>query len=284
MIAIDNIINRNNLQEVALFVGNGVNRASNIMPTWDDLLESITQEPFDKKGLTYTEIYDIIELSRLDHKDLKLLICNELEIKDSYSLLPHNRIMNLAKSYNAPVLTTNFDNALERSIGAELYRTRDTRKGFSRHYPWDSYYGLEKFSNPRGNFGIWHVHGVVKYADSIRLGLTDYMGAVQKARDLVHGNEERLFEGKRTQMWDGYHTWLHIWFNSPLIIFGIGFGIDEVFLRWLLIERRKYYRIYNHDMEVWYISTGDSDPSTINLMQNLGVEIVRESDYSNIYG
>ncbi|MEP1152189.1 MAG: SIR2 family protein [Balneola sp.] len=284
MRTIERIIRDNNLNEVAFFIGNGVNHASSIMPSWAELLDSITREPFEKEGLTYTEIYDIIELSRLDHKDLKHRIVNELQVKDSDDLGPHYRLMDLAKGYNAPVLTTNFDNALEKSIGAELFRTREGRKGFTHFYPWDSYYGLEKFTNPRRNFGIWHVHGMVKYADSIRLGLTDYMGAVQKARELVHRGDDRLFEGKRTERWDGYHTWLHIWFNSPMIFFGFGFGADEVFLRWLLIERRKYFRIFNDDMQAWFISTGETDIGTINLMQNLGVKIVHELDYDNIYG
>lgn len=42
--------------------------------------------------------------------------------------------------------------------------------------------------------------------------------------------------------WDGAASWLHIVFNSPLLIFGLGLEENEVFFRWLLIERARYFK------------------------------------------
>ena len=190
--------------------------------------------------------------------------------------------MEFARTHNSPVLTTNFDESFEKSVDAQLFHIDS--KGFTRFYPWKTYYGHEQLTLPTDGFGIWKIHGDVRYKDSIRLGLTDYMGSGERARKLIHNGDDRLFRGKRQEYWQGHQTWLHIWFNLPIVIFGLGYGIDEVFLRWLLIERRRYLNIYNDPMEVYYISNGTPAPAINNLMQNLGVEIKLINDYSELYG
>jgi hypothetical protein len=110
------------------------------------------------------------------------------------------------------------------------------------------------------------------------------MGSAERARKLIHNGDDRLFKGKRQVFWQGHQTWLHIWFNLPIVIFGLAYGIDEVFLRWLLIERRRYLNIYHVPMEVYYVSIGTPMPAIQNLMQNLGVTIKVVNNYSEIYG
>ena len=190
--------------------------------------------------------------------------------------------MEFASENNSPVLSTNFDEAFEKSINAEKFHIES--KSFTRFYPWKTYYGKEQLTLPTDGFGIWKIHGDVNYKDSIRLGLTDYMGSAERARKLIHNGDDRLFQGKRQEFWQGYQTWLHIWFNLPLVILGFRFDTDEVFLRWLLIERKRYLNIYKAPMEVYYISSSIPAPSINNLMRNLGVEIVSVNDYTEIYG
>lgn len=172
--------------------------------------------------------------------------------------------------------------ALPSSLNCRLLHI--TSKSFTDFYPWKTYYGFEQHEFPTDGFGIWHIHGSIKYIRSIRLGLTDYMGSVERSRKLIHNGDDRLFKGKRQPRWQGHQTWLHIWFNMPLIIIGLGYKPDEVFLRWLLIERKRYFNIYNDPMNVWYISKGTPEASIANLLQNLGVEIVEVSEYADIYG
>ena len=93
-----------------------------------------------------------------------------------------------------------------------------------------------------------------------------------------------MFKGKKQTYWNGHKSWLHIWFNIPLIIFGLTYEQDEVFLRWLLIERKRYKDEYFDDMEVCFISLDKPEPSVTNLMLNLGVKIKRIDDYSELYG
>lgn len=273
---------RDSLPEAAFFLGNGVNLNAGIMPSWESLLSGITNGDLLKEGLTNTEIYDLIELSSIDHKELKYKVASKLKLQGDENLYPHRRLMEYASITGSPVLTTNFDHALASSISAEKYHVNT--RGFTRFYPWKTYYGHEQLNNPNEGFGIWHVHGNVEYPDSIRLGLTDYMGSVEKARGLVHNGDDRLFRGKNRSNWKGIHSWLHIWFNMPLIIFGFGYGSDEVFLRWLLIERKKYYNKFIEPMNVWFVTKGAPDIGTANLMRNLEVELIQVDDYDEIYG
>lgn len=282
MIALQNIVNPHN--QVAFLIGNGPNLAANIMPSWKDLLTSAADRPiaFQVDGLTNTEVYDLVELHSENGHDVKERVKNKLELLPTYNLDIHRRLMEFARTHNSPVLTTNFDESFEKSVDAQLFHIDS--KGFTRFYPWKTYYGHEQFTLPTDGFGIWKIHGDVRYKDSIRLGLTDYMGSGERARKLIHNGDDRLFRGKRQEYWQGHQTWLHVWFNLPIVIFGLGYGIDEVFLRWLLIERRRYLNIYNDPMEVYYISKGTPAPSITNLMQNLGVEIRLINDYSELYG
>lgn len=90
-------------------------------------------------------------------------------------------------------------------------------KGFTRFYPWTIYYSDRELDYPTYGFGIWFVNGLIKYPSSIRLGLTQYMGSVEKARGYIHKQKEnRLFSGKNQNDWAGSKTWLHIIFNKSL--------------------------------------------------------------------
>lgn len=282
MKALENIIKKH--KKVAFLIGNGPNLAAEIMPSWKDLLKSASDNPirFPIDGLSNTEVYDLVEINSNDPANIKNRIKDKLELKSSYNIDIHKRLMNLAISNGSPVLTTNFDEAFEKSIDAELFHIES--KTFTRFYPWKSYYGLNQLTLPTEGFGIWKIHGDIRYTDSIRLGLTDYMGSSERARRLIHNGEDRLFHGKRQEFWAGHQTWLHIWFNLPIVIFGLSYGIDEVFLRWLLIERKRYYNISNKPMQVYYISKGILLPSVSNLMQNLNVELININEYSEIYG
>jgi hypothetical protein len=282
MIALENIVKKHG--KVAFLIGNGVNLAANIMPSWKDLLKAaaVRPIPYPVDSLTNTEVYDLVELHSDIGHDVKERIKVELELLPDHDISIHCRLMGFASINDCPVLTTNFDEVFETSVNAQVYHIDSD--GFTRFYPWKTYYGHRQLLMPTDGFGIWKIHGDVRYKDSIRLGLTDYMGSAERARKLIHNGEDRLFNGKQKSYWQGYQTWLHIWFNLPIVIIGFGYGSDEVFLRWLLIERRRYFNICQNPMEVYYVSRGTPAPPIINLMQNLGVEIVLINDYSEIYG
>jgi hypothetical protein len=130
-------------------------------------------------------------------------------------------------------------------------------------------------------------NGMEHYSRSIRLGLSHYMGSVQRARNLIHrGNERRLFSSKNIQNWRGSGTWLHIVFSKPILIFGLGLEENEVLLRWILIERARFHRKFpDRRKEAWYLHTNEMDGSgKLFFLNGVGVKPVRVESYDELDG
>ena len=265
----------------AILLGNGINNLEKTFLDWKSLLYKIGGENLNFEGLTYSEMYDFIEMQSANGKELKLKVCAYLKSPSIEKLQTHYQFLNLVQSENCPVLTTNFDLALETSKELTFFRTEN--KGFTRFYPWDTYYSQEKLQYPTDGFGIWHIHGLTRYYDSVRLGLTDYMGSVEKARNWIHKGDSRLFNGKNQGNWRGKDTWLHIWFNMPLIIVGLKLESQEVFIRWLLIERERYFRQFEERRKkTVFISTGN-DSKINNFLNNLNIDHQIINNYADLY-
>ncbi len=271
------------LDRPAILVGNGINLLTGLFPSWDKLLKTHSGVDLKTEDLTNTEIYDFIELKTEDGSKLKGAIAKSFEnIKKTTKI--HQDFIQLMIQKDCPVLTTNFDFSFEQDLmtsGGNIYRT--SKDGFTRFYPWDTYFGQRQLDLPTDGFGIWHIHGMIQYYDSIRLGLTDYMGSVEKARRLIHKGDDRLFNGKNQNNWEGQKTWLHIWFNKPLIIVGLGLSSNEVFIRWLFIEREKYFKKFSdRRKKTYYLSKGDS-LHLDSFLDNLNIKLEKATDYESLY-
>ena len=288
--ALANVL-RDYRDNLALVIGNGIHRyGPQPANSWDDLLLGLAHRyglDLDKVpvGASATEIFDVIELhARGRSGDLASEFCELM--CDWRPLAHHEQIVNWSILNAVPILTTNFDQVLSEAAGAKLMRPKI--KGFTDWYPWDSRYALELFENPCYGFGIWHINGMANYSRSIRLGLTHYMGSVQRTRGWLHRGEERLFEAKDSERWAGRRTWVHLVFNKPLLIFGLGLGENEVYLRWLLIERARYFaRFPERRKPAWYVYTQKSDDVTQTgrhfFLENIGIQCVEATSYDAIY-
>lgn len=276
---------------IALVIGNGINLYGPAKKTnsWHDLLLTLAEKHLPSSlrgvpnGVALTEFYDVLELKSIkSKKPLQQEFC---ELMSSWRYYDHHQhIVEWAKNTNNPILTTNFEQVLSDVGGCTLHRTR--KGGFTDYYPWENYYGLKEISDPSKEFGIWHINGMQHYRRSVRLGLSHYMGSVERARGWLHkGNERRLFSGKNINRWDGADTWLHVIFNTPLLIFGLGLEENEVFFRWLLIERARYFKKFpDRRKEAWYISTGEKNSDGKRFFLNgVGVKYLRVDHYDQIY-
>jgi hypothetical protein len=282
---------RRNRDDLALVIGNGIHRyGPRRVNSWDALLIELAQRngvELDEmpSGASATEIFDVIEIrARGRSGELSKEFCELM--RDWRPLLHHRAIMDWSIRHAVPVLTTNFDEVLSEAADARLIRP--DVKGFTDWYPWDSRYALELFDDPCDGFGIWHINGMARYARSIRLGLTHYMGSVQRTRDWLHRGESRLFEAKDRVRWAGRRTWVHLVFNKPLLIFGLGLRENEVFLRWLLIERARYFaKFEDRHQPAWYIYTHNADDKTQQgrhfFLENIGIQCIEAADYDAIY-
>lgn len=198
----------------------------------------------------------------------------------------HKRIIEKLRDHNAPVLTTNFDKVLENAISLKKHKLGDKR--LSDYYPWSVYYSKEELDNPLNGFGVWHINGVVDYRRSIKLGLSQYMGCVSRARQMVQRTKggKELFHGKDQSDWVGKDSWLHIIFNKSLFVFGLSLAENEVFLRWLLIQRALYFsRFPERKHQGWYLTTKadiDKEQGKRFFLEQVGFEIIEVESYKVI--
>lgn len=75
-------------------------------------------------------------------------------------------------------------------------------------------------------------------------------------------------------------------FNCSLCIIGLALDEDETFLRWLLIERKKYFRSFHgREHKGWYIYQKDEPfPEGKRLfMEGVGLIPVAVNTYAYVY-
>lgn len=288
---IKNIIH-NNRNDITFVIGNGINRYPNNPNalSWEDLLIELWQEvslqtlSIRPDGISTTEFYDILELENTNKINLQKRVTDIL--KDWEPLQHHRLITQKIAELNAPILTTNYEDTLAKTLNCDLLKIEDTK--FTDFYPWSSYHGINQLNIPTDGFGIWYINGMISYHRSIRLGLGHYMGSVEQSRNLIHkGNEAKLFTGKDVNYWNGYKTWLHIIFNKSLFIFGLELGENETFLRWILIERFRYFKkLPSRKHKGWYLTKRSSNSISQGkrlFLEKVGFEIIEVDEYSDIY-
>lgn len=278
-------------KDIAFVFGNGINRYANAKNTnisWNDMLlqvwDSISPKTLSEiaNGITMTEFYNIMEF---EAGSSKVVRDKTVEIVKSwkpsaYESALEQRLIEL----DCPVLTTNFDGNIEQSL--TRYKM-DIKKGFSDIYPWNVYYSNSELDNPLEGFGIWHINGMQDYPRSLRLSLSEYINLTSRARNYIHSNDAiDNFDKKNVSRWNGYHTWLHLIFNSNLCIIGLALDEQETFLRWLLIERVKYFmKFKDRKKHGWFVCC-DSDIENQGkkmFLEYLGFEIICLRDYADIY-
>jgi len=288
---VKNIINHNK-EEIAFLIGNGINHHFKTSKSWNDVLIELWKNfSFSTMsnippGVSLTEVYDLLEIENTNNGKRDFHI--QKKVKDIFSSvntnMNQNIILDKISSINAPLLTTNFDDLIKRSLDLEDYRLKKNK--FTDFYPWGSYFSKKELDLPTDGFGVWHINGMVKYHRSIKLGLSQYMGNVDRARKWIHGNKEDiLFTGKNKIDWPGLYSWLHIIFNRSIFIVGLGLEENEVFLRWLLIERAKYFRQFPDRVKSgWYIQQSNSgNIGRKFFLEKVGFEVIDLDTYNDIY-
>lgn len=301
MKVLDNILNEHN-EDLTLIVGNGLNLANKNAQneSWKAILEGIGRDRgFIEAGQELCATHSLVELSDLiqlhsSDEDRDVLVqtafCKKLE-EWEYGQ-GHTDITNWARKHRVPILTTNFDTTLSDACRAKLVHAKKGSGGaqFNRYYPWSSRFEVlgEPIDKPRNSFAIWHVNGMSRYVVSVRLGLSDYMGSAHQARRWMRRGDDPLFlSGDAIDRWTGRNTWLDAFFANDLLIFGLGLSRDEVFLRWLLIERAKYFQKFKiQHRNAWYVwakGKEKRDPDRDFFLKHVDVQNVDVESHDDIY-
>jgi len=195
-------------------------------------------------------------------------------------------IRRAASEVAVPILTTNFEEVLSEAARAQFLGAG--LAGFTDYYPWQCRFAHALLDNPCDGFGIWHINGMARYKRSIRLGLADYIGSAQRARMMLHRGGSQLFRAKDPARWEGARTWLHLVFNKPLLFLGLALEENEVFLRWLLIERARYFRKFPERAQpAWFVFTHNPrdarEAGKHFFLEGVGLTCVRAADHDEIW-
>ena len=304
------------LELPAFFVGNGINMCGETKLEWKKLLSLLFPE--DKKdiveedleSLTYPEIASLANVYRKkQNKKMDLLhktVCEEINkfeenfLKEKDSLKNHKTVMEFAKKYNFPVLTTNYDHLLLKAIN---YQTKSKSKNESieipywlveegskksLHYwtPLNAYFTDGKSfeynkTDLKKKFALWFVHGMKRYQRSICIDDNDYIRNITAIKKYL---DEDYYEDYKN--WLGRNTWLDIFLNNDLIILGFGFSFYELDLRWLLFKRYSY-QLYlvnsgkiKEQRKIIYIKRKNDELKNGDdkLFNVLGIDVVEMTD------
>ena len=269
--------------QYVLLIGNGINRNFK-GGNWNDLLIKIIREHLGnssylenavgQEGITNTEIQNILPLEynrkkgqKIHEKELLTSVINNIEeiVYDSVPMLDR------CKQDNCQILTTNYDLNIENYLWTtqnyNMCRTKNSQYITSNWYPWDKSFGLLDDRFQEDGTKVWHIHGNIKNWQSIILSLTRYIGSIQKANDLLHKGSPYDDD------WIGTTTWLKYFFTKPLIITGLALDPQELFLRWLLLQRASINQSRPEPIPAFYLGRNESDNSTgkENFLKFVGV-------------
>lgn len=305
---------RPEIRNTALLLGNGINNYKGHDTSWNRLLIDLADEHIstgndyvkilNENSISYPEFFDMVDLSRREptiNLELKRKLTEGISNWRPREF--HSNWVSKFQEIDRPILTTNFDYLLEKSainiskfilehskdnrFRPLSFKTDPKRREYNYYYPWRSYYSNKEIKDCLNEFAIWHIHGFCDYEKSIRMGLSDYMGIVEKARKVVYKSRGNPFnDNKNYHNWIGRNTWLDIFFNNNLLIVGLGLDVQEVSLRWLLIVREKLFNKRGIRKKTWYLLNEEYDVMLKGkelLFNKLNIEIIRASASKDIY-
>lgn len=260
-----------------------------------DKVRSIRQKEYDNAALysdTDAQQAEMLERSRCNFIEYFNHVQQTRHVRGSESIIVNwRRVHELLKIFAdgdtitfAQILTTNFDMNLNE--GLTLCRLESENLKFTDYYPWNVYFAKIELNSSTEGFGVWYINGMLKYKRSIRLGLSEYMSLSSRVRTFLHkGDGLDDFDLKNQNRWKGYSTWLHIIFNKSLCIFGLALDENETFLRWLLIERAKYFKRFpERKKKAWFVcKAGECSEGKRLYLDYLGFELVQLNSYEDIY-
>jgi hypothetical protein len=275
-------------EDITFIIGNGINNYNdtNKERSWDKLLillynhfSSNRINEIPKKGINLPEFFDLLVLHSKENDIKKRMRDLFIENISKWTMASHyETIINKIKIHNCPILTTNFDDLICQSVDAMRFYTLKNRKsGFTDFYPWECYFANNELSE-NNKFSIWFINGMKHYPRSIKLGLNDYLNNFEHAKKMLprYQQSEFVFLGK--------NTWLKYFFFNSLFILGLKLEEQETFLRWLLIQRAMFYRLYPEHKKVgWFVTVSDLSEGREFFLRSVGFEIIKFSTYESFY-
>lgn len=292
----------------AFVLGNGINyHLENNSVSWNELLVRFIREHFSEfasslsgNDIANTEIVNLLEFLIEDGFDgpkgsagIRTQLMDFLN--EQLNSRNHKQSAMLDRAWEKHhILTTNFDGNIEkyiaRTTGRRTKRCRaeagnDSEKVNSNgFYPWNRFWGWADCpagKDPLDHHNtIWHIHGKTdaNSSPSVLFSLTRYVKAIKRVAEWKRPSEPN---------WPGRNTWVNIFYNAPLIIAGLGLSQQEVFLRTLLIERKRYWKSKGGEPQSYYLvrksADGKEEPDGRMFLRALGFKVVEFDNAEELY-
>lgn len=301
-------------KNLAFIFGNGINRyawiqaSDNSDISWEGMLLNLWKDVCDEdflirdynnnpkipdEEITYTEFFNILEnILQVENRKLPKNKRVGLKKRTKNYVIDHiNSVKQyhidlqrqLEKNFNCPVMTTNYDYNL--GVGLEFDSKSQGAKHYSNNFLMESYRAKPEVTKPFQEFSVWHINGSLKFANSLRIGLSDYTSIISQASDRIKEWTVAVKSGSPNMDIGFYKSWLRMFFEKDLCIVGLSLDTNEILLRWLLIERKKYLDDNKlNGIHTWYVTRkGDVDVGMDFYLKYLGVELVALKDYDEVY-
>lgn len=268
------------MRKHALFIGNGLNRASD-NKAWTDMLDQIRKKYDVETSHHCTNLPLEFERIYLDaRKDCKLSNTYQLK-RDIVSSIPNVTSLSLHSRFTSlPIedfITTNYDYYLEQSINPVFLRkeisshTNERKNSLFRRIDVDQ----KK---------VWHIHGEAHCPDSICLGYDQYCTYLSKIVNyLTQPPSNASRKPLLRYLTDGgaldHESWPIMFFTHDIFIVGLTMSFLEIDLWWLLSYRRRFvlenpqYNISNRIHYFYAVFNGKVDDEKISLLESTGVEL-----------
>ena len=216
-----------------LLYGNGINIVAGA-PSWNNLLRGIFTNSNNYDGVPLTMNYD------------SLFLCqnrNELEVKNQISSkLKVYKGYLIEKVSNTPFdayMTTNYDRTLELYFDTQADGPLAKERRFSL-------FRRSCCMRAKKTLSVWHIHGDVKFPQSIMLGFDQYCRYLRKIELYVFGKLKNISEVSMEERIKNRKTsitsWVDLFFVSDIYIVGFGLDYSEIDIWWLFFHRARLLR------------------------------------------
>ncbi|MBL8099687.1 MAG: SIR2 family protein [Anaerolineales bacterium] len=274
-----------------IFVGNGINLLNKNTKSWRDVLSELSRvvknpQLMDTIDHTpFTLFYEVLyskyfQKAQKSDINLKNHIANLLKNMEYNPF--HSEIMNLGVRH---IITTNYDYCLENSITNNAPILNDNLRKENR-------YNVFRRTKSSSSY-VWHIHGEINSPLSIMLGYEQYGGQLQKIRTYMTTPKISPFiKGVRDFEKEKIYSWIDVFLRDEVHVIGFSFDYSEIDLWGLITYRARIQRLKKVNCgRIYYYhwtdkSENDFDRAKINLLESLGVEVIKKfdiTDYSKMY-
>jgi hypothetical protein len=226
----------------ALLVGNGINLAAGLTPSWADVVKDLFGKPRSEpleprmKATPFPLLIEEACVPPFAHKGERVAQRTLVERLDEWRPAPiHRDLLGLGARH---VLTTNYDLTLERASG----------RPYSQATPFiaETRYSLFRRNVLSDGASVWHIHGSVEAPRTMVLGYEHYSGHLQAVREaVVNGRsygttkygplKKSIPRGAKTPP----QSWVEVALTHHLLIAGLRLDFAETALWWLLTYRAR---------------------------------------------